>query len=61
MNQYFRRAIDRAELAEKNLKGIEEELQAVGENMKKLETSTEKAVEREEKLKEKIFSIQNKV
>ena len=29
--------------------------------MKKLETSTEKAVEREEKLKEKIFSIQNKV
>ena len=61
MNRFFRRAIDRAELAEKNLKGIEEELQAVGENMKKLETSTEKAVEREEKLKEKIFSIQNKV
>merc|ERR1712112_294350 len=56
----LKRAIDRAELAEKNLKGIEEELQAVGENMKKLETSTEKAVEKEEKLKEKIFSIQNK-
>ena len=57
----FRRAIDRAELAEKNLKGIEEELQTVGENMKVLEKSAEKAVEREEKLKEKIFSIQNKV
>ena len=56
-----RRAIDRAELAEKNLKGIEEELQTVGENMKNLEKSAEKAVEREEKLKEKIFSIQNKV
>ena len=39
------------------MKGIEEELQTVGENMKTLE----KAVEREEKLKEKIFSIQNKV
>ena len=58
---FCRRAIDRAELAEKNLKGIEEELQTVGENMKTLEKSAEKAVEREEKLKEKIFSIQNKV
>ena len=32
----------------------------VGENMKSLETSAEKAVEREEKLKEKILSIQRK-
>merc|ERR1711902_452900 len=38
----------------------EEELQMVGENMKSLETSAEKAVEREEKLKEKILSIQRK-
>merc|ERR1711971_1124091 len=37
-----------------------EELQMVGENMKQLELSAEKAVEREEKLKEKILSIQNK-
>merc|ERR1712192_48355 len=49
-----------AELAENKLKGIEEELQAVGENMKQLEKSAEKAVEREEKLKEKILSIQRK-
>ena len=56
----LKRAIDRAELAEKNLKGIEEELSTVGENMKVLEKSAEKAVAREEKLKEKIFSIQNK-
>merc|ERR1711936_1137225 len=56
----LRRAIDRAELAEKNLKGIEEELQMVGENMKQLEQSAEKAVEREEKLKDKILSIQSK-
>merc|ERR1712107_940358 len=40
--------------------GIEEELQMVGENMKQLELSAEKAVEREEKLKDKILSIQNK-
>merc|ERR1712066_219024 len=56
----LKRAIERAELAESKLKGIEEELQMVGENMKQLELSAEKAVEREEKLKEKILSIQNK-
>merc|ERR1719323_2300315 len=56
----LKRAIDRAELAEGKLKSIEEELQLVGENMKQLELSAEKAVEREEKLKEKILSIQNK-
>ena len=42
----LKRAIDRAELAEKNLKTIEEELQSVGENMKVLEQSAEKAVAR---------------
>merc|ERR1711956_162578 len=47
-------------LDENKLKSIEEELQMVGENMKSLETSAEKAVEREEKLKEKILSIQRK-
>merc|ERR1719367_632019 len=52
--------LERAELAENKLKSIEEELQMVGENMKSLETSAEKAVEREEKLKEKILSIQRK-
>merc|ERR1712013_63711 len=47
-------------LAESKLKGIEEELQMVGDNMKQLEQSAEKAVEREEKLKDKILSIQVK-
>ena len=42
------------------MKGIEEELDAVGENMKSLEKSAEKAVEREEKLKAKILHIQSK-
>merc|ERR1719169_289522 len=45
----LKRGLERAELAEKNLKGIEEELETVGENMKQLEKSAEKALEREEK------------
>merc|ERR1712227_1173844 len=56
----LKRGIERAELAEKNLKSIEEELELVGENMKQLEKSAEKALEREEKLIEKILSLQNK-
>ena len=38
---------------------FEEELETVGENMKNLESSAEKALEREEKLVEKILSLQN--
>merc|ERR1711971_439006 len=60
VQEELKRAIERAELAESKLKGIEEELQMVGENMKQLELSAEKAVEREEKLKDKILNIQNK-
>merc|ERR1712123_95570 len=56
----LKRGLERAELAEKNLKGIEEELETVGENMKQLEKSAEEALEREEKLVEKILSLQNK-
>jgi len=56
----LKRGLDRAELAEKNLKGVEEELETVGENMKQLEKSAEKALEREEKLVEKILTLQNK-
>merc|ERR1711970_656812 len=56
----LKRAIDRAELAETKLKGIEDELQTVGENMKSLEKSAEKAVAREEKLVDKIHNIQMK-
>merc|ERR550534_1018305 len=56
----LKRAIERAELAESKLKGIEEELQMVGENMKQLEKSAEKALEREEKLVEKIYNLQSK-
>merc|ERR1712064_81210 len=56
----LKRAVERAELAEKNLKDIEEELETVGENMKQLEKAAEKALEREEKLVEKIYNLQSK-
>merc|ERR1712106_789136 len=56
----LKRGLERAELAENKLKGIEEELETVGENMKQLEKSAEKALEREEKLVDKILSLQNK-
>merc|ERR1712203_1195127 len=56
----LKRGLERAELAEKNLKGIEEELESVGENMKILENSAAKALEREEKLVDKILGLQNK-
>merc|ERR1711887_64079 len=55
-----KRAVERAELAEAKLKGIEEELETVGDNMKQLEKSAEKALEREEKLVEKIYNLQSK-
>merc|ERR1712001_141896 len=56
----LKRGLERAELAEKNLKGIEEELESVGENMKQLEKSAETALEREEKLVDKILNLQQK-
>jgi len=56
----LKKGLERAELAEQKLQGIEEELETVGENMKQLEKSAEKALEREEKLVEKIFSLQSK-
>ena len=45
----LKRVIRRTELAENKLKGIEEKLQTVGENMKSSEQSAGKAIEREVK------------
>merc|ERR1712180_282700 len=56
----LKRGIERAELAEKNLKGVEDELDSVGENMKLLENSAVKVLEREEKLVDKILMLQSK-
>ena len=39
------------------LKDIEQELEAIGDNMKQLEISAEKAQEREEKLLDKIHTL----
>merc|ERR1719474_2484387 len=56
-----KRATERAELAEGKLKDVEHELETVGENMKQLEISAEKATEREEKLKDKIHQLLDKL
>merc|ERR1711963_950511 len=52
-----KRSSERAGVAEDKLKVVEQELESVGENMKQLEISAEKATEREEKLKEKIYNL----
>ena len=56
----LKRGLERAEVAETKLKGVEEELETVGENMKQLEKSAEVALQREEKFVERIFSLQHK-
>ena len=43
------------------LRDVEQELEAIGENMKQLEISAEKAQEREEKLKDKIHSLMERL
>merc|ERR1712213_110448 len=47
-------------MAESKVKDLEQELETVGENMKQLEISAEKATEREEKLKDKIHTLLDK-
>ena len=53
----LKRSMERAELAEANLIKVEEQLKNVGENMKQLEVSEEKAIAREEKFKEQIRAL----
>ena len=57
----MKRATERAELAESKLRDVEQELETVGENMKQLEISAEKAQEREEKLKDKIHQLMERL
>merc|ERR1712176_833538 len=45
---------------EQKLDELSRKLETVGENMKQLEKSAENALEREEKLVEKIYSLQQK-
>ena len=60
MEDELKRSLERAEIAENKLIRIEDELRAVGENMKQLEVSEEKAVAREEKFKEQIKILMNR-
>ena len=61
MEDELKRSLERAEIAENKLIKIEDELRAVGENMKQLEVSEEKAVRREEKYKEQIRALMNRL
>ena len=60
MEDELKRSLERAEIAENKLVRIEDELRAVGENMKQLEVSEEKAGAREEKFKEQIKILMNR-
>jgi len=53
----LKRAVERANLAEDKNISLEEQLRTVGENMIQLEVSEEKALEREERFKEQIRSL----
>ena len=61
MEDELKRALERADIAEGKLAKIEEELKNVGENMKCLEVSEEKAVSREERYKEQIKGVISKL
>ena len=56
-----KRSLERAEASESKIVQLEEELSAVGENMKQLEISAEKAQQREDKLKEQIYTLLTKL
>ncbi len=57
MDDELKRAMERAAMAEDKNISLEEELRNVGENMKQLEVSEERALEREEKYKEQIRNL----
>merc|ERR1712106_548510 len=61
----LKRAVERAELAEAKLKGIEEELETVGDNMKQLEKTAEARFEYGEmnitKLNQRIDDIEDEI
>lgn len=61
MEDELKRALERADVADSRLAKVEEELKNVGENMKGLEVSEEKAVSREERYKEQIKVIVGKL
>ena len=61
MEEELKRSEERANVGEKKLEDIDTELKVVGENMKQLEVAEEKALTREEKYKEQIFMLIEKM
>merc|ERR1712064_32580 len=57
MEEELKRAEERADHCQKKLEDIDTELKVVGENMKQLEVAEEKALTREEKYKDQIFTL----
>ena len=57
MEDELKRAMERAAMSEDKNISLEEQLRVVGENMKQLEVAEEKAMSREEKFKEHIRSL----
>merc|ERR1719147_309678 len=55
------RGNERAEIAEKKIIDIEEELRVVGQNMQTLEVGEEKTIKREEKLQAEIMDLRHKL
>ncbi len=55
IEEELKRGEERAATSESNIKRLEGELKAVGDNMKALEVAEEKALAREEKYKEQVL------
>nr|CAD7405545.1 unnamed protein product [Timema poppensis] len=61
MEQDLERAEERAEVGEGKIVELEEELRVVGNNLKSLEVSEEKANQREEEYKQQIKNLNNRL
>merc|ERR1712130_1062443 len=61
VQEELKKAEERADSNQKKVDSIDEELKVVGENMKALEVAEGKALEREEKFKEQILILLNRL
>merc|ERR1711878_231220 len=61
MEEELKRAEDRANNGQRELEDIDNELKVVGDNMKQLEVAEEKALAREEKFKEQILGLSDRM
>jgi len=61
MEEELKRSEERADNCQRKVASIDEELKVVGENMKQLEVAEEKAIIREEKYKDQINDLVNRL